>query len=227
MRKRFIILLALMLCVGAVLFTFPAYATNAPTTESPAPQDSPAPSETPPPEPTPTPEPVIPEPTESAISIGAFTPDGTGTVMDNASDYSGKEFFTIKTDSGSVFYLIVDRQRSGENVYLLTAVTEEDLAAMAKSGDNTESGIPTEEPPVVSTSPEPSPEPSPAPKNSDGGGAGTIIFIIIAAVVVGVAGYYFKIVKPRKRAPEDEEEDYVDGVDDDDEDYETEEEKNP
>lgn len=32
-----------------------------------------------------------------------FTPDGTGTVADNATDEDGKEFFTITTPSENVF----------------------------------------------------------------------------------------------------------------------------
>ena len=34
-----------------------------------------------------------------------FTPDGTGTVVDNATDEDGKEFYTITTADESVFYL--------------------------------------------------------------------------------------------------------------------------
>lgn len=60
-----------------------------------------------------------------------FTPDGTGTVVDNATDEDGKEFFTITTPSENVFYLVIDRQRTEENVYFLNAVTEKDLLALA------------------------------------------------------------------------------------------------
>jgi len=213
MSRRFLVSLALMLCVGALLFSFPAYATVTPGVEDPIqpPQDEPI--VTPPPdEPIEQPEPPAPEPTPPALPGNAFTPDGTGTVMDNAAEVDGKEFFTIKTDDGSVFYLIIDRRRSGENVYLLTAVTEKDLASMAKDNGQTESGIPTVEPPSVSPPPEPSPEPSPKPQSSGGAGSGTVIFIIIAALAVGIAGYYFKIVKPKRHA---QEEDYEDWPDDD------------
>ena len=62
-----------------------------------------------------------------------FTPDGTGTVVDNATDEDGKEFFTITTPSENVFYLVIDRQRTEENVYFLNAVTEKDLLALAEA----------------------------------------------------------------------------------------------
>jgi len=61
-----------------------------------------------------------------------FTPAGTGTVIDNATDADGKEFYTIMTPSENVFYLIIDRQRETENVYFLNAVTEKDLLALAE-----------------------------------------------------------------------------------------------
>ena len=57
-----------------------------------------------------------------------FTTDGTGTVVDNATDEDGKEFFTITTPSENVFYLVIDRQRTENNVYFLNAVTEKDTA---------------------------------------------------------------------------------------------------
>ena len=57
-----------------------------------------------------------------------FTPDGTGTVVDNATDEDGKEFFTITTPSENIFYLVIDRQRTENNVYFLNAVTEKDTA---------------------------------------------------------------------------------------------------
>ena len=62
-----------------------------------------------------------------------FTPDGTGTVVDNATDGDGKEFFTVTTPSENVFYLVIDRQRTENNVYFLNAVTEKDLLALAEA----------------------------------------------------------------------------------------------
>ena len=53
--------------------------------------------------------------TEEETTAKPFTPEGTGTVVDNATDGDGKEFFTITTPSENVFYLIIDRQRDGQN----------------------------------------------------------------------------------------------------------------
>ena len=60
-----------------------------------------------------------------------LTPDGTGTVLDNAESGDGKEFYTITTANKNVFYLIIDRQRTDDNVYFLNPVTERDLMALA------------------------------------------------------------------------------------------------
>ena len=171
-----------------------------------------------------------PTPSQSGIPGGVnparpFTPDGTGTVVDNVTDGDGKEFFSIQTEDGNVFYLIVDRQRQSDNVYLLNAVTEDDLKSLAKPGDGTsQSGIPSQNPtgqnpPPPTTTEPPTPEP-PAPANN-GMNSGTVIFIVVAAIAVGGAGYYFKILRPKKQAGAGDADDYDedDGSDYDDGDY--------
>lgn len=210
-----------------VMIDNPYYQAPSPT-PTPTPVPTPAITSTPAPT-TPEPTAALPEPqptateggdtipgtTESGIPNGAnaFTPDGTGTVMDNVAEQNGKEFFTITTENENTFYLIIDRQRDSENVYLLNAVTESDLMALAekdKSGSS-QSAIPTPTPEVRPT-PEPTPTPEPAtPDKPVQGGVGTIIFIIIAVLAAGGAGYYFKIYKPRKDASQaDEDEEYED-----------------
>jgi hypothetical protein len=130
--------------------------------------------------------------------------------VDNVTDGDGKEFFSITTEDGNVFYLIVDRQRNSENVYLLNAVTEQDLMSLAKPGDGlTPPGTQNTEPPPPSELPT-QPEPPPTPE-ANGGGNGSIIFIIIAVVAIGGAGYYFKIVRPKRSAGDDyDDEDFDD-----------------
>jgi len=76
-------------------------------------------------------EPVESLPVEQPPDPKPFTPEGTGTVLDNATDQDGKEFFTITTADEAVFYLVIDRQRGAENVYFLNAVTVSDLMALA------------------------------------------------------------------------------------------------
>lgn len=156
-----------------------------------------------------TPAPV----TESAVSTGAetnpFTPAGTGTVVDNATDGDGKEFYTIITANENVFFLIIDHQRETDNVYFLNAVTEKDLLALAvtEEADGGESVSAIPETPVT---PEPTPaseltpEPESVPETRSGGGMGNIILIVVVILVGGGAGYYFKIYRPKQQQAEAE-----------------------
>jgi hypothetical protein len=171
-------------------------------------------------EPTATSEPATPSDTsESAVSDSRpLTPDGTGTVLDNVTDGDGKEFFTVETADGNVFYLIVDRERTSDNVYLLNAVNEDDLASLAKPGDGKSvSAIVTPEVVATPTPVEPSPTPEPAPQKSDKSNTGTIVFIIIAVVVIGGAAYYIKIVRPKKGGSPEPDYEPEDDFDDDEE----------
>ena len=126
-----------------------------------------------------------------------FTPDGTGTVVDNATDQDGKEFFTITTAEEAVFYLVIDRQRETENVYFLNAVTVADLMALAESSG---------EPAAPEPTPEPDPEPDPTPEPEKKGGAGPLLLALAVVVIGGGAGWYFKIYRPKhQKAAEPEE----------------------
>jgi len=85
-----------------------------------------------------------------------LTPDGSGTMVDNVTDADGIEFFTITTEDGNEFFLIVDRQRTTDNVYLLNTVTEEDLISLAQAGGrdvrpsgSAAGGIPTPTHPIM------------------------------------------------------------------------------
>ena len=173
------------------------------------------------------------EETESASAIpdGAFTPEGTGTVLDTATGEDGdKQFYTITTEEGNVFYLIIDGKRDGNNVYFLNGVTEADLMALAEKSEDTMSAIPAEDVctctekcaagevdtacPVCKNDlkgcagkekPAETEEPAQAEQpKKDKGSAGTIIFIIIALLAAGGVGYYVKIVRPKQQAEDDE-----------------------
>lgn len=154
-------------------------------------------------------EPAEETPTETAEETTArpFTPEGTGTVVDNATDGDGKEFFTITTPSENVFYLIIDRQRDGQNVYFLNAVTEKDLLALAEKDPE----------PVMEPEPETEPptEPEPEPEKTSGFPMGNILMIAAVLLAGGGAGYYFKVYRPKHEVPDmdDEEYDYEDEAD--------------
>ena len=141
-----------------------------------------------------------------------------------------KQFYTITTEAGNVFYLIIDGKRDDNNVYFLNGVTEADLMALAEKNEGTMSVIPAEdvctctdkcEAGEVNTAcpvckndlkgctgkerPAETEEPAQTePPKKDNGSAGTIIFIIVALLAVGGVGYYVKIVRPKQQAEDDE-----------------------
>ncbi|MFC4598167.1 DUF4366 domain-containing protein [Cohnella hongkongensis] len=150
-----------------------------------------------------------------------FTPAGTGTVVDNATDEDGKEFYTVMTPDENVFYLVIDKQRGQNNVYFLNAVTEKDLLALAeKSGDSPDWESTLSEPEPEST-PEVTPEPTPEPEPGQKSNMGTFLLVLAVVVIGGGVGYYVKIYRPKQEQAALADEDYDEyeaDLDDDQED---------
>ena len=166
--------------------------------------------------------------TESAVPEGAFTPEGTGTVLDSATEQEDdKQFYTITTADGNVFYLIIDGKRDSENVYFLNGVTEEDLLSLAQQDNGSESAIEvvtcnctekceagkvnTSCPVCVAsmtgcTGKEPTPTPTEQPEEpkEKGGNPGVVLALVLFALLGGGAAfYYFKFLKPKQNVKGD------------------------
>ncbi|WP_029503471.1 DUF4366 domain-containing protein [Lachnoclostridium phytofermentans] len=144
-----------------------------------------------------------PATSETSSAPNPFTPAGTGTVVNTATDEDGKQFYTITTPDENVFYLVIDLQRETDNVYFLNAVTEKDLLALAEKSKDTEenetAAISTPEPESGSEtdiSPETSLETS---AESEQKSNTTMLLLVLAVVVIGGgAGYYFKIYRTKQ-----------------------------
>ena len=70
----------------------------------------------------------------------ALTPDGNLSLIDDigSAAQTGKQFITVETKTGNVFYLIIDRDDEGEEtVHFLNQVDEADLLALMEDGNNT------------------------------------------------------------------------------------------
>lgn len=151
---------------------------------------------------------------EATSEPNPFTPAGTGTVVNTATDEDGKQFYTITTPDENVFYLVIDLQRETDNVYFLNAVTEKDLLALAeKSGDAQENET------IVST-PEPedtldttaTPEADTKPQSQSN--TGMLLLVLAVVVIGGGAGYYFKIYRPKhEQADQEDDFDYSEEAD--------------
>jgi len=159
--------------------------------------------------------------TESAVDeTNPLTPDGTGTVLDSATNEDGKQFYTITTPAGNIFYLIIDLERDSDNVYFLDAVTEKDLLALAEQSEDAEedtgtSAIPDTDNTAAATTPEPEAETesdtnSDAEPETNNGGGSSIVIIVLIVLAAGGAGYYFKIYRPKHELTDSGDE-YEDG----------------
>jgi len=149
--------------------------------------------------------------TASSSPSTAFTPSGQATVLDQATSADGKDFYTFQTPDGNVFYLVIDHQKSGDNVYFLNAVTEQDLAALAAKANNGTANTGTTSSSfsltnggtaqTTSNSGEAAAASSTATSSakSSGGNTGMIVFLVVAVAGIGGAAYYFKIVRPKKQ----------------------------
>lgn len=133
-----------------------------------------------------------------------LTPDGNATLVDQASDKDGKEFYTFTSPAGNQFFLIIDKQRSDNNVYFLDYVTEKDLISLAKK--DKENPLITEIPEPETKQPEPEikeekPEEKPVEEETSEkkqSNAGMVLILLLVTVGVGIVAYYFKILKPKQ-----------------------------
>lgn len=126
-----------------------------------------------------------------------LTPDGNATLVDQASDKDGKEFYTFTSPAGNQFFLIIDKQRSDNNVYFLDYVTEKDLISLAKKDKENPLITETPEPEIKEEKPEEKPveeEKSEKKQNN----TGMVLILLLVTVGVGIVAYYFKILKPKQ-----------------------------
>ena len=141
----------------------------------------------------------------------AFTPDGNATILDEASSDQNKYFYTIQTENNNTFFLIIDKARSSGNVYLLSAIDENDLMEFVttEETEQEDSGaIP--EVFVPATEPEPETEEPPAeePPVTDTESTNSNFMLLAVGVLASLilVGYYIVKIKNKDRSEDDEDE---------------------
>ena len=159
----------------------------------------------------------------------ALTPDGNLSLIDDIGSptASGKQFITVETKNGNVFYLIIDRDDEGEEtVHFLNQVDEADLMALTEDGEKAETpivctctekcqagAVNTACPVCVKNlsecvgaeqkAAEPTEPENPEPEKKSNTGAILAVLLILAAG--GGAAVYFLVLKPKqgKKVPAD------------------------
>lgn len=163
------------------------------------------------------------------VGSAALSPDGNLSLIDDigSSTASGKQFITVESKNGNVFYLIIDRDDEGEEtVHFLNQVDEADLMALTEDGETTEKPIVcsctdkcqagavntacevcmTNMSECVGEEPEPvTPDEPEEPVEEKKGGAGAILAVVLILTVGGGAAFYFLVLRPKqgKKVPSD------------------------
>lgn len=151
----------------------------------------------------------------------ALTPDGNLSLIDDigSSTRSGKQFITVETKNGNMFYLIIDRDDEGEEtVHFLNQVDEADLltlmgddapaaetSAVCNCKEKCAAGTVDTSCPVCKTNlsecvgkekvREPEPEPEQPEKKS---GSGLLAAVALLVLAGGGAFAYVKFIKPNR-----------------------------
>ena len=151
----------------------------------------------------------------------ALTPDGNLSLIDDigGSTRSGKQFITVETRNGNVFYLIIDRDDEGEEtVHFLNQVDEADLltlmgddapaaetSAVCNCKEKCVAGAVNTNCPVCKNNlsecsgkeavAEPEPEPEQPEKKSSGG---LLVIVLLLVLAGGGAFAYVKFIKPKQ-----------------------------
>ena len=140
------------------------------------------------------------EETVEVAESSPFSVDGNGELLDDISDDETKQFLTVQTKNGNTFFMVIDRSRNAENVYMLSLVDENDLAEFIEKEPE-----PVEEKPaVVLELPEPEPvveDIQPKPEKA-GVSMGAVLTLILLGAGAAGGYYYVKIVKPRREEEE-------------------------
>lgn len=168
---------------------------------------------------------------DTGSASGSTSNAGSTTGTDNATtedSEGGKEFYTITTKSDKVFYLIIDKDQTENNVYLLTEAGENDLLNFTESDTDTlpqnsavvESALPSDSSTIntdkTTTKADSESESSTeieegtdvaeeVPEPEESSNAGTYMIMAIALFGVGGAYYYLKFIKGKRETFEDEE----------------------
>lgn len=256
-RRFFTLLTVLMLCMSFLTITASAEA-NPPKDDVIIYTADPTEPQPTAPKPT-TPKPTTPQETEPPATTAPTTPtvkpvepftEGNAIAKDlQFHADTNKQFITIETRSGEIFYIIidydapVDEKSEQFSTYFLNKVDDADLQALLEDGNKVEvcgcidrcyAGHVNTTCPIcaknmtecVGREPEPSEEPTvpatePVKEPEKKSNSGAVLAVLLMFALIGVMGWYFlKNKMPNPKTKGDTDlDDYDYGMDEDDEDY--------
>lgn len=177
---------------------------------------------------------------------GSFTPSGNMTLNDDYlqieaeatedTPQQDKQFITLQSKNGNVFYLVIDRNGDEENVYFLNLVDEADLLALMEDAeDGTTTTAPAcsctdkcavgaihtdceicrtemsecagKESGVVLEPTESDVTDTTDKEEPKNNNFGTILILVILGAIIAGGYFYFKIYKPKREAAANDDED--------------------
>ena len=151
-------------------------------------------------------EPAEPTSTPTEIVIEdnhTLTLDGNAQLMDDVTDNENLQFITVTARDGNEFYIIIDKGAQSENVYFLNTVDESDLAALVEDytpeQTTQQQPEPSSTPDTEQAEPEQEREKQPEPDTKNSNSSFLFMIILILAGGAGLAVYYFKVFRPKKK----------------------------
>ena len=205
--------IGLLTCATALFAVMPAYA-NVPK----AAEEDTEPAEIIEVTPAPTPTPDITYEPVPETTAQPFTIAGNADIIDDIED-GNKEFYTITTKNNNQFFIVVDKARAAENVYMLARVNEDDVAEFIEGYTQP---TPTPTPQVIIQQPTPAPTPQVIVTETEDKPDNTKTYALAGlGILAFIAGaYYFNVYKPKHEEDDfdDEGMEFDDSEDDADDD---------
>ena len=153
----------------------------------------------------------------------AFSVEGNGTLTDEADSSQNKLFYIVTTANGNSYYIIIDKDSTTNNVYMLSQIDETDLADFTEETDsNKEESVTMDSPdsnaesatdqtekevtePAQETDTEASSPDAETETSDSGSSVGKYIgYVLLALACIGVIAVYY-LLKVRNR--DDQEDD--------------------
>lgn len=155
------------------------------------------------------------EETPERLEPTPFSMPGNAELVDDAGDDETKQFLAVQTKNGNVFYIVVDRSGSTENVYMMSLVDENDIKEFIEEesgGDTDGQGIMQTVPGLETSADTETGGGQEKQEDEDkehkkGTGMGGIIPVLLVFGGCAAGIYYFKVLRPEKEADEDSDDD--------------------